>query len=582
MDIDSLNGTSGFAAVRVRLALRLVLAWTAVSIGLPLTAQDLESQAAADLLFGEAIEVRVVNLEVVVENRGGERVTGLSRDDFRLLVDGQEVDIEYFTEVSGKRVVPQVASEVPPAVGGGEAVATNYVLFIDDDHTHVTFRRPVLLGFLERLAELPAGDQVAIVAQSGRRLEIVTPFTTDREATRTALGEFDKGGRFTGFLRARRRQMLADVRGSSGSGDAASSREVVSSASIRGAIDSEQAGRDPYSGTRFWDPSARWFGGDASIMSPVGFGGVRSFGLAGLSSPEMRYRDLQFSIDAVVSTMRALDPPDGRKVFLLLAGAWPSGDFGLAGKGSGKSMDLHLLDGLIDTANLLGYTVYPVDQQGGPMGSLGANLRYMARGTGGKAFTAGSNVKALEIVNADTSDYYWLGFVPRYRGDDRGHDILVEVKQPRLRVRSRRGYFDLSRRAEADGEALRELLFPAEAKPGGGSLLVEIGEVERAKWRRMNVPISVYLPIGRFPVLPYDGRFVQELEVRLAAVDGVGRRSGVAMQRLRLGGSSRPAAEEVILFRTSLSLRRLPHDLVITVHDPLSQSTASALTRVTP
>ena len=553
-----------------------------MSIGLPLTAQDLELQAAADLVFGEAIEVRVVNLEVVVENRGGERVTGLSRDDFRLLVDGQEVDIEYFTEVLGKRVVPQVASEVPPALGGGEAVATNYVLFIDDDHTHVTFRRPVLLGFLERLVELPAGDQVAIVAQSGRRLEIVTPFTTDREATRAALREFDKGGRFTGFLRARRRQMLADVAGSSGSGDAASSREVVSPASIRGVIDSEQAGRNLYSGNRFWDPSARWFGGDASIMRPVGLGGVRSFGLAGLSSPEMRYRDLQFSVDAVVSTMRALDPPGGRKVFLLLAGAWPSGDFGRAGSGSGKSADLQLLDGLIDTANLLGYTVYPVDQQGGPMGSLGANLRYMARGTGGKAFMAGSNVKALEVVNADTSDYYWLGFVPRYRRDDRGHDVLVEVKQPRLRVRSRRGYLDLSRRAEADGEALRELLFPEEAKPGGGPLLVEIGEVGRAKWRRMNVPISVYLPIGRFPVLPYDGRFVQELEVRLAAVDGLGRRSGVAMQRLSLGGSSRPAAEEVILFRTSLSLRRLPHDLVITVHDPLSQSTASSLTRVTP
>lgn len=78
------------------------------------------------------------------------------------------------------------------------------------------------------------------------------------------------------------------------------------------------------------------------------------------------------------------------------------------------------------------------------------------------------------------------------------------------------------------------------------------------------------------------GSLGANLRCMLAAVDGVGRRSGVAMQRLRLGGSSRPAAEEVILFRTSLSLRRLPHDLVITVHDPLSQSTASALTRVTP
>lgn len=63
-------------------------------------------------------------------------------------------------------------------------VNLNYVLFVDDDHTHPTLRRPVLFGFQDRLARLPAGDQVAVVAQSGRQLEIVSPFTTDRDATR--------------------------------------------------------------------------------------------------------------------------------------------------------------------------------------------------------------------------------------------------------------------------------------------------------------------------------------------------------------------------------------------------------------
>ncbi len=551
-----------------------------LGFGWPAAAQQ-PAAPQAELLFGEEIDVRVVNLEVVVENRAGERVTGLDSDDFRLLVDGDEVDIEYFTEVRGKRAVASGGSGSPPSIGEGETVATNYVLFVDDDHSQVTLRRPVLLGFRDRLAELPAADQVAVVVQSGRQLEILSPFTTDREATRRALGELDKGGRFGGFLRTQRRLRLADDRGSPGSGGAATSREVVSAASIRGAIDSEElAQAESYAGEGSLDPEARWPGRGVATFAPLGPQGIRTFGLGGWVPPDMQFRDMQFSVDAVVSTMRALDPPEGRKVFLLLAGSWPSGDLGLAS--IGKSTDLHLLDALIDTANLLGYTVYPMDQQGGSGGWLWANMRYVARGTGGRAFMAGSNVRALEIVNADTSDYYWLGFVPGYLRDDRAHDVRIEVREPRLRVRSRRGYLDLSRRGEADMEALRELLFPAEAKPGGGPLLVEVGAAESVKRSRMNVPITVYLPVGRFPALPYDGQFVQDLEVRFAAVDRVGRRTGAPVQHLRLGGASLPAADDVVLYRTSLSLRRLSHDVVVTVHDPLSRETASARMRVAP
>ncbi len=558
-----------------------LLAFVAVlGVGWSAAAQQ-PATPGADQLFGEEIDVRVVNVEVAVENRAGERVTGLTSDDFRLLVDGDEVDVRYFTEVRDKRAVASGGSGSPPSIGEGETVATNYLLFVDDDHSQVTLRRPVLLGFRDRLGELPAADQVAVVVQSGRQLEILSPFTTDREATRSALDELDKGGRFGGFLSAQRRWRLADDRGSLGSGGAALSRDLVSAASIRGAVDAGQfAQADSSSGQGSLDPEARWPASGVATFAPLGPQGIRTFGLGGWVTPDMQFRDLQFSVDAVVSTMRSLDPPEGRKVFLLLAGNWASGDFGLTG--IGKSTDLHLLDVLIDTANLLGYTVYPMDQQGGAAGGwLWGNMRYVARGTGGRAFMAGSNVRALEIVNADTSHYYWLGFVPGYLRDDRAHDVRIEVNRPRLRVRARRGYLDLSRRGEADMEALRELLFPTDPKPGG-PLLVEVGAAERANPSRMNVPIRVYLPVGRFPALPYDGHFVQDLEVRFAAVDRMGRRTGAPVRHLRLGGASLPAADDVVLYRTSLSLRRSSHDLVVTVHDPLSRETASARMRVAP
>lgn len=558
----------------LRLLVRIPLVFAAFCV--PLAAQESESQLPSEVFPGDEIEVRVVNLEVVVENRAGERVTGLSPEDFRLLVDGADVAIEYFTEVAGKRAVAGTGSDTPPSIGAAEIVPTNYVLFVDDDHTHVTSRSPSLRGFRDRLAMLPAGDHIAVVVQSRRQLEILSPFTTDREATRAALREFDRGGRFEGFLRAGRRRP-AEGRNLSGSGDATSSGEVASPGPVRAVIDSERTVVSAsYVGSGSRGFADRWPNRGTAVMRPLIRGPVGDFGLAGVGSPDMFFTDLRFSVDAVVSTMRALKPPAGRKVLLLMAGNWPSGDFGLAGLGSGRQTDFHLLDALINTANLLGYTVYPV---GGPRGGGGW---YVARGTGGRAFMWGTNENVLEKVNDDTSHFYWMGFVPEYRRDDRVHKIRVRVKQPRLRVRSRRGYLDLSRGAVVETEVLRQLLFPAGANEGGEPLLIEVGDPQRAKWRRMNVPISVYLPVGRFPALPHGGRYLRELEVRFAAVDALGRRTGTPMHRLRLGGSSESVAEDIVLYQTVLGLRRLPHALVVTVHDPLSRLTASGRTWVVP
>ena len=78
-------------------------------------------------VFGETIDVRVVNVEVVVTDKDGVRVTGLKPADFRLLVEGKEVPIDYFTEVRGGDAVAATAGEeaaIPglPALAPGERV----------------------------------------------------------------------------------------------------------------------------------------------------------------------------------------------------------------------------------------------------------------------------------------------------------------------------------------------------------------------------------------------------------------------------------------------------------------------------
>ena len=595
---------------------RVALAFGAFgAFGPQLTAQVLEPLSPSELVFGEEIDVRVVNLEVVVGDREGNRVRGLSRDDFRILVDGEEVAVQYFSEVRSREVVGGDAGETPPAVAGGGTVATNYVLFVDDDHTQVTLRRPVLRGFGARLDRLGPQDRVAVVVMSQRRLEIVSAFTTDREATRAALAEFEMGGRYGGLMSPWAFRKRLRGLASSPSGDSASLPEGASPAEAQ--VPPSPSPTAP-AGDHGWSSGARQvqvppgtppaagsvggFGRSAPLRgysrTAAGFGagapysaGRISQALAhgwdsvGWADSSHRAEDLRFSIDAVISTMRALEAPHGRKVLLLLAGEWPTlfrlpGSAGLTGflwaaPGANLSTDLELLDELVDTANLLGYTVYPMDQQTSPNSMLWSNLRYVARDTGGQAFMAGSNVRALDKVAFDTANHYWLGFVPDYRRNNRAHDIRVEVREPRLRVRHRRGYLDLSRGVEAEMEVLQELLFPPEAEAGGGSLHVEVGDAMAAKGRTMAVPVTVHLPVGLFPAVPHDGGFRQQLEVRFATLDRFRRRSEIPAVALSLGGGDAPAPDEVVVYRTSLNMHRRPYELVVTVHDPVSRLTAT-------
>ena len=97
----------------------IVLILLLIATALPVAAQDLpemvpvkpqepereplpETQTAlSDPLFVQSIEVRVVELEVFVTDRDGNPVTGLTRDDFELIHDGQETVITNFYAVEG-------------------------------------------------------------------------------------------------------------------------------------------------------------------------------------------------------------------------------------------------------------------------------------------------------------------------------------------------------------------------------------------------------------------------------------------------------------------------------------------------
>ena len=400
------------------------------------------AQAPAAPTFAEAVEVRVVNLEVVV-TAGGERVTGLGPGDFKLEVDGREVPIDYFTEVrEGRADAPAAGVTAVPAVTAGEAVGTRYLVFIDDFFAVPTHRNQVLRALRDDLPRLAEEDRMAIVAFDGRGLDLLSGWSGSREELDAALGRaMDR----TAYGLRR----LSELR--------------------RFSFSAAHEGRRPHGGAY----SAR------SSFSTIGFFGAgRESAAPDLQPVHEITTQVGRAVRAAAAALRGFATVPGRRVMLVLAGGWPAfstewghslpGDSAADPRATSPRERYEVFDPLVDAANGLGYTLYPVDLQpyaglrsrGADVGSAGEAylasaqrdrldadsrdaLAYLARATGGRAFEGSAGRSALERVAEDVRSYYWLGFAPFWQGEGAAHRVRVEPRRKGHRARSRRGFTDL-------------------------------------------------------------------------------------------------------------------------------------------
>jgi len=157
---------------------------------LPAAAQD----SPLPDLFSEVIDVRVVNVEVVVTDRSGNRIRGLQPGDFELRVDRSPVPIDYFTEIDEGRALASTDDRIAnvPSVTADGPVGTSYLVFIDDLFAIKQRRDRVLNRLKEDLTRLGPADRVAVVAHNGRELALITDWTGDRADIETALLEARK------------------------------------------------------------------------------------------------------------------------------------------------------------------------------------------------------------------------------------------------------------------------------------------------------------------------------------------------------------------------------------------------------
>lgn len=524
--------------------------------------------------FTDVIDVRVVEVEAVVTDRQGNRVEGLSAEDFRLVVDGEEVPVEYFSEIRHGHLVPRAETverldTEPPTIRPAEVEdpGRSFLVFVDDYFTDRRYRHRLLGNLLDNVARMSPRDRMAIVRFEGYGLEMISPWTSDKDE-------------LTEAIRTVRKKTPADLirRTKADIGANPQQRSFVLGRQIR-----EVTSAMAVAMRSLQDVPGR------KLLLPVttGWPFDPTLELGGLDPSAAFDRDLE----AVDNS--ALDQGFG------------AGDQAIAGTVGGQrgpgledldgsvgslsrlqdvmgSRNLDLLRPVSDTANLLGFTVYPMHvgdsaAQGGEL--LRTSLWILARETGGRMATEGAAATLpLVPVEDDTGSYYVLGFSPQRARDDQRHRVELEVVGEGRKVRHRKSFRDLSRRAQLAMQAEEALLLGE-----GGDLEVTLGEL-RGRGRSVRLPVVLTIPMDWVTMVPRGPKsevWQGDLELRVATLDKRGGRSEIPAVPIELQGPEPPPGSHAT-YEATVEVRNIEQRLVLYLYDKLSGESKVAAVQLDP
>ncbi|MBI2212697.1 MAG: VWA domain-containing protein [Acidobacteria bacterium] len=449
----------------------------------PLSAQQLDN-------FGEAMEVRIVNVDVVVRDKAGNLVTGLTSDDFVILEKGKPQAITNFAEYRESAAPEAAPGTEPTSRPSGVTVRPpqkRYIaFFVDQLKLRDTQNRESFFRGLRAFAEdsMREGDEAAVFVWQ-TRVKTRLPMTADRATLFATIKSLEEESK-----------LQLDY------------------------TDIEQAELDFRERAWAGDESAA-----TMIETDRRVAAQRAFDLQ------------QRKTHAINSVLQSLSGLDGRKVMILATerlSKLPGLEYGYS---STEFNARRMIDSVVDEANASAVTIYGffprgLDRDpfadtagsyeaasgtaaGGPPASSyellmnqSETIDSIATRTGGLAAVGGKiSEAALGNVARQLDNYYSLAY--RASGDDRSRSIKVKVNQPGLEVLARNSVVDKSDAEVARDRMISGILF------GTGTSAIPIsvaqGAVRKKGLTTYAVPVEITIPIAHLTALPgakgHDGKF---------------------------------------------------------------------------
>lgn len=374
--------------------------------------------------FKESIEVSVIDVDVVVTDRQGNRVTTLAREDFELTENGRPVDIAYFSRIIDGRSDEQLAigSEVAPRT------PLTWVVYVDQTNLPPQ-RRNLALRQLRTFFDrtMPEGDRAMLAVNDGISMRVRQNLTADRSHLLRTLAAVEKERVHRGPATTQASAIRNDIR----SADATEETEylivVTSIAAQISIVVAEEAQRTRNALSTYnalLESVAQLPGRVALLYVGAGFntlpglalteewrGRFGSLGLRG-PEPEEEKEPLEREISRLYSNLSAT------RIAVYTVHASEGAGVTVEDAGTVLTMDLPITG---DRAALTEASL----------------AREMADRTGGLYFGINTALATkLDDVRKDVSNYYSLGYRPEgARGSARR--VLVKMKKPGLRVRYR-------------------------------------------------------------------------------------------------------------------------------------------------
>jgi VWFA-related protein len=395
------------------------------------------------------VEVRQVLVPVIVTDKDGHHVTGLTQADFRVFEDGVEQKISGFSiedaGVSSLAPVPANAGAETPRAGTAPKripIRRKYLICIDSFHSAFANLVHVRRALSKLFREERAGDSQYIVVALGASTQMVQSPTSDPADVLRAVEskEFEKLF--------------------SGSGQGSTQAELVA---FRRALEETRVACD--------QRESRCETMKASLPSQANqiASQEQMYTLSFLNQFRALVQALGRGTErrSIILFSDGFQLVPGKEAFELLAAYFPEMPF-ISFRSSDRMQDLEPILRLAANSNIPVYTIGSrglytsgffgaSSNPGGVAAGLSAVLSVMnesdraadgtlseiAAATGGTTFQNSNNIlNGLERAFADGRQYYVLAYVPgSSNSDGKFHAISVRVRESKMLVSAKRGYW---------------------------------------------------------------------------------------------------------------------------------------------
>lgn len=439
----------------------------------------------------ETVDVRVINIDVVVTDRKGKHVPNLTIEDFELFENGRPVKLTNFYSVNRtkpKAVTttipgPKPATETPEEVP--QQMKRKIIFFVDNLSLAPFNRNRVFKSMKEFAKELMQPGDEAMVATWNRSMKIRVPFTSDPTQVQQAL-EAISGESALGL------QMLSERRSAE--------------SQVRDAEDYQQAIAAARGYAQSIDHDLRQTVGalNGLMTTLAGVEGKKVLVLTSEGFPLQPGRELFYYIDEIknekqnwrsqsstilegmsfnaVSTIQSVAKTanaNGITLYTLHAG-------GLAGMNEGSAENSQPVSYNVSQAALSNST---------------DSLAMLAEMTGGRSVIGTNNFgDGFRKIEMDLGNYYSLGYRSGTERVDRQRSVNVRMRNRAYIGRARQSFVEKSIPSEMTDKVRANLFY--DNKTNDMKVFLTTGRPVMTEDGTFKVPVEIHIPMESLALIP--------------------------------------------------------------------------------